>query len=183
MVRTAVVNVVATASLDQELDFCEMSKFKEIFHDSDVYGGRVAYFKTSDMEGRVSLFASGKMISVGTKSEQEASQELESAMLFLVERSLVKKVKLQPRTQNIVVTVDLERRVGLEELAENSKSIYEPEQFPGAILKIDEPCKASILIFASGKAVVTGLTNSNQIRPTVAKLEEILKATIKSDPG
>jgi TATA-box binding protein (TBP) (component of TFIID and TFIIIB) len=88
MVKTEIVNVVATASIGQELDFYELRKHKEIFHDSDVYGGRVAYFKTEKMKGRVSLFPSGKMISVGTKSETQALQELELAKDFLSKTAL-----------------------------------------------------------------------------------------------
>ena len=60
--ETKIVNVIATAALEQKVDLLKVSKFKEIFHDSDVYGGRVAYFKKDDMVGKVSIFPSGKMI-------------------------------------------------------------------------------------------------------------------------
>jgi len=176
MVETQIVNVVATASLNQELDFYELRQYKEIFHDSDVYGGRVAYLKTKNMEGRVSLFPSGKMISVGTRSEKKAFEELNCAMRFLVEKGFIKKVTLSPRTQNIVVTVDFERRVNLEELVANTRGIYKPKQFPAFILKVEKPYTASILIFASGKVIIAGLKSSEQIVPVIQKIEDILKA-------
>jgi len=176
MIKTAIVNVVATAALNQELDLYELRKVREILHDSEIYGGRVAYFKSSTMEGKVSIFPSGKMISVGTTSEEKAFFELEYAMKFLVEKGLAKPTLLQPKIQNIVVTVDFGESINLEELAKNCKMIYEPEQFPGGILRIEEPYKATVLIFASGKAVVTGLKSSNQIKPTTQKLVNILKA-------
>lgn len=72
--KISIVNVVATAALCQTLDFYKLREHKEISHDSDVYGGRVAYYKTLSMVGRVSLFPSGKMISVGTKSENKAAR-------------------------------------------------------------------------------------------------------------
>jgi TATA-box binding protein (TBP) (component of TFIID and TFIIIB) len=72
MTRTTIVNVVATADLNQEVDLFELANLKEIVYDSEIYGGRVAYFKLSDMEGKVSIFSSGKMISVGTKSDKTA---------------------------------------------------------------------------------------------------------------
>jgi len=178
VVKTAIVNVVATASVSQKLDFEELRKFKEIFHDSNVYRGRVAYFKTALMEGRVSIFASGKMISVGTKSERKAFCELNSAKKFLVDRGFVKPVKLQPRVQNIVVSVDFERDIDLEELAENMKILYEPEQFPSAIIRLSRPFKASVLLFASGKAVIAGLKNSNEIEPTIKQLAVTTKMLI-----
>lgn len=178
LAKISIVNVVATASLGQELDFSELREFKEIFHDSDVYGGRVAYFKTCEMEGRVSLFSSGKMISVGTKSEQRAFHELKHAMSFLVENGFARALRLCPKTQNIVVRVDFEREIDLEELPEYLGAIYEPEQFPGVILRIDMPYKATILVFASGKAVVVGLTSSKQVNAVVRRLEHILRIKV-----
>ena len=175
MVRTRIVNVVATGYLDQFMDFEALQKCKEVLHDSDVYGGRVAYFKTSAMEGKVSIFLSGKMISVGTKSEAQAFKELKLAMSFLVERSLAKTVDLQLKIQNLVVTADFEASLNLEKFSEKTRAIYEPEQFPGAILRLKEPFKATILVFASGKAVITGLKSSTQIEPTIQLLKQLIE--------
>jgi transcription initiation factor TFIID TATA-box-binding protein len=174
MAKTAIVNVVATAALDQELGFSEIREQKWVFHDFDVYGGRVAYLKMPCMEGKISLFPSGKMISIGTKSEKKAYSELRIAMEYLVKKGYVKSVKLRPKTQNIVVTVNFDTGVDLEKLAEDSSSIYEPDQFPGAILRIEAPLKASVLIFASGKAVITGLTSSKQIEQIVSRLQDLI---------
>jgi transcription initiation factor TFIID TATA-box-binding protein len=173
MIKKEIVNVIATASVNQQLDFEELGKLEEIFHDSDVYGGRVAYFKTSDMEGRVSLFHSGKMISAGTRSEKKASEELASTMQFLVEKGFVRMVTLSPQVRNIVVKVDFETSINIEELATRTSCIYEPEQFAAVILRADEP-KACILIFSSGKTIITGLKSSQQIDLTVQKLKGII---------
>jgi len=175
MVKTAIVNVVATATLNQKLDLDELGKFSDILHDSDIYRGIAAYFKTSNMKGKVSIFTSGKIISVGTTSEKEAVHELECAKNYLIEKGLIKPTLLQPKIQNIVATVDFGANVDLEKLSKNCKMIYEPEQFPGGILRIEEPYKATILIFASGKVVITGLKSSNQIKPSIRKLVNLLK--------
>ena len=175
MVKTTVVNVVVTAALNQALDLDELGKFREILHDPDIYGGRVAYFKTSNMDGKVSIFSSGKMISVGTTSEKKAFCELEYTKKFLVEKGFTKPILLQPKIRNIVLTADLEKSINLEELSKKCKMIYEPEQFPSGILRIEEPYKATILIFASGKVVITGLKSSNQIKPAIRKLVNLLK--------
>jgi transcription initiation factor TFIID TATA-box-binding protein len=177
MVKTKIVNVVATASINQVLDFKRLKKFKGIFHDPTVYGGRVAYFKKPKMEGKTSIFTSGKMISAGTRSEKQAINELELTANFLVEKGLAKENSLKPTIRNLVVVADLETSVNLETLSENAKAIYEPEQFPGAILRLEKPFKASILLFASGKAVITGLKRSAQIEPTTKQLLEIIAPT------
>jgi len=49
---------------------------------------------------------------------------------------LIKQIDLEPKIQNIVVTVDFGKGINFEELSEKTKIIYEPEQFPGAILRI-----------------------------------------------
>ncbi len=173
MFKVTIVNVVATASLGQEMDFEEIRQFGEIFHDADVYGGRVAYFKTKQMQGKVSIFLSGKLISVGTKSEEQAQKELQLAKQFLVEKHLITEVELEPRTQNIVATADFGQSINLEDWAQRTRAIYEPEQFPGAILRVKYPFKASILIFASGKTVITGLTSTKQIEPIVKEIQKL----------
>lgn len=66
MASVKIVNVVATTSVDQGLDFGELTKNREILYNSNAYGGKVAYLKTKNMKGKVSFFQSGKMISVGT---------------------------------------------------------------------------------------------------------------------
>ena len=174
MVKVQIVNVVATASVNQPMDFEKLRMYSEIFHDSDVYGGRVAYFRTKTMHGKVSIFLSGKMISVGTKSEEQAQKELHMAKQFLFDNSFIKDVELHPCIQNLVVTVDFEHALNLEELSQKTRAIYEPEQFPGAILRISQPFKTSVLIFASGKIVITGLKSQSEIKPTIESLEKII---------
>ena len=175
--QARIVNVVATASLNQVLDFCQLKRYKEIYYNSNIYGGRLAYFKTKEMEGKISIFSSGKMISAGTKSEDQAFKELRLAMKFLVEKNIAKTVELDSKVQNLVLTADFGMNLDLENLSENLRAIYEPEQFPGAILRLEEPFKASILIFASGKTVIAGLKSQTQIEPTI----EVLKGLIESN--
>jgi transcription initiation factor TFIID TATA-box-binding protein len=170
--KVEIVNVVATATLNQPMDFSKLKNFPEINYSTDVYRGMVAYFKSTQMQGRVSIFRTGKMISVGTKSEVQAFKELKLAMDFLVERNLAKVVDLQPKIQNLVVSADFESSINLEEVSEKTRAIYEPEQFPSAISRFEEPYKTSILIFTSGKAVITGLRSLKQIEPTIHVLRQ-----------
>jgi transcription initiation factor TFIID TATA-box-binding protein len=180
MAKTRVVNVVVTADLGQELDLYELAKIKNVHYDPEIYGGRVAYFKSPTMKGKVSIFSSGKLISVGTKSEKRAIYELtQVSNCLLGKRMTGKTTKLQPKVQNIVAVADFERSVNLEGLSSDQKMIYEPEQFPGGILRVTEPCKATVLIFASGKVVIAGLRSSDQIKPIIGKLEKLLKASLR----
>jgi transcription initiation factor TFIID TATA-box-binding protein len=167
-----VVNVVATATLDQTADVESLPRIfpNEAIHDDEIYGGRVAYFKSKAMNGKAIIFPSGKMISVGTTTPEEAIRELNH-----VAETLKVGLKHEPKIRNIVATVDLGEPVDLEEASARLRAIYEPEQFPGAILRLEEP-KATILIFSSGKCVITGTKSESSLNQAVRKLSQILSA-------
>lgn len=177
--KIVIVNVVATAGLDRIVDLGSLKKSfpYEVVHDSEIYGGRTAYFKSNKMQGKVSIFSSGKMISVGTKSREEAIQEL-----FLVasqlERKGIAKLKSPAKIQNIVATADLGFEPKLDSIrrVEGVQIIYEPEQFPAAIisLTLSEKSKATILLFSSGKTVCVGLRDQKDIDLAIHRLLEII---------
>jgi len=74
---------------------------------------------------------------------------------------------------NIVVSASLEHDIPLEKMAATlSNTEYNPEQFPGLVIRIKEP-KTSALIFSSGKIVCTGAR-------TIEKVQESIKKIIKS---
>jgi transcription initiation factor TFIID TATA-box-binding protein len=74
---------------------------------------------------------------------------------------------------NIVVSTSLEHDIPLEKMAATlSNTEYNPEQFPGLVIRIKDP-KTSALIFSSGKVVSTGAK-------TIEKVEESLQHIIKS---
>jgi transcription initiation factor TFIID TATA-box-binding protein len=52
--------------------------------------------------------------------------------------------------------------------------MYEPEQFPGLIYRMDEP-KVVILVFASGSLVVTGAKKEQEVYDAVRKLHGSLE--------
>ena len=51
---------------------------------------------------------------------------------------------------------------------------YIPEQFPGIVVKIKEP-KVSILVFGSGKMVVTGAKSREMIKEAVDVVVSLLR--------
>ena len=74
---------------------------------------------------------------------------------------------------NIVVSASLEHDIPLEKMAASlSNTEYNPEQFPGLVIRIKEP-KTSALIFSSGKIVCTGAR-------TMVNVEEAISKIIKS---
>ena len=90
--------------------------------------------------------------------------------------------ELDYKIQNVVATVSVEitERIALTQIARKYRDVeYNPERFPGLIMRIEEP-KATILIFSTGKMVVTGMRNPNEAEKIVDKvIKNIKKAGIK----
>jgi len=77
--------------------------------------------------------------------------------------------------QNIVASVGLGGRVDLEKTTYSLKhTMYEPEQFPGLIYRMDDP-KVVILIFSTGKLVCTGAKNEGNVHRAITKLQDSLE--------
>ena len=84
-----------------------------------------------------------------------------------------KAEKKEIKVVNIVVSSSLEHDIPLEKMAATLPNTeYNPEQFPGLVIRIKEP-KTSALIFSSGKIVCTGARSMD-------KVEESIKKIIKS---
>ena len=79
------------------------------------------------------------------------------------------------RIVNLVAYSNLQYTLDLYELATAISNIeYEPEQFPGAVLKIKEP-KVSMLLFKNGKTIVSGASNEKQITVGIKKALKLIR--------
>ncbi|MFA6022910.1 MAG: TATA-box-binding protein [Candidatus Pacearchaeota archaeon] len=74
--------------------------------------------------------------------------------------------------QNIVATASLGKPVSLTKLARTQTNTeYNPEQFPGLVLRIKKP-KSAVLVFSSGNLVCTGTKS-------IAQVKEVINQVIK----
>lgn len=134
------------------------------------------------------IFAKGKMVITGAKSEvgaMQAGKIFEKAIQKVLNgraeesNNLVEEVRpadsraLQLtvnmtgfKIQNIVASCDVGFSIKLEALKETqerfSRCHYEPELFPGLIYKMESP-KVVLLIFTSGKIVLAGAKSRQEI--------------------
>lgn len=84
------------------------------------------------------------------------------------------KKGLDVRIVNIVVSTSLDHDIPLEKMAATlSNTEYNPEQFPGLVIRIKEP-KTSALIFSSGNVVCTGAKSLDEVRRSLDKIKETL---------
>ncbi|XP_022849140.1 TATA-binding protein 2-like isoform X1 [Olea europaea var. sylvestris] len=108
------------------------------------------------------IFASGKMVCTGAKSEQHSKLAARKFSCYLQYARIIQKLGFQAKfkdfkIQNIVGSCDVKFPIRLEGLAyaHGAFSSYEPELFPGLIYRMKQP-KIVLLIFVSGKIVLTG---------------------------
>lgn len=83
--------------------------------------------------------------------------------------------KVEYEVVNMVASANLGKEVDLYGVAMEVDNVeYEPEQFPGAILKLKEPA-ASLLLFKNGKMICTGVKNEKQVEEAINKAYEMVK--------
>jgi len=79
------------------------------------------------------------------------------------------------KVQNIVATTSLGKPVSLMKLARSEANTeYNPEQFPGLVLRIKKP-KSAVLVFSSGNLVCTGTKSVEQVREVIGSVIRVLR--------
>lgn len=79
------------------------------------------------------------------------------------------------KIQNIVATTSLGKDVPLTKLAKTlSNTEYNPEQFPGLVLRVKKP-KSAVLVFSSGNLVCTGTKSIAQVKEVIQEVIKQLK--------
>jgi len=84
------------------------------------------------------------------------------------------------KVQNIVATTSLGKPISLTKLARTqSNTEYNPEQFPGLVLRIKKP-KSAVLVFSSGNLVCTGTKSVSQVKEVIdAVIKHIAKIGVR----
>ncbi len=170
----SIVNVVASATIEQRLDLKEITKkFPDVEWNPDLFPGAV--FKLKNPKTATLLFRTGKMVCTGAKSEELARKAVKKVVQLLRKGKIKIKNEATVTIQNIVASINLGGAVHLEDAARRlPRSMYEPEQFPGLIHRMIDP-KTVILIFSSGKLVCAGARNEKDVHRSVHNLHSLLE--------
>ncbi len=169
-----IVNVVASASVDQKLDLNEITrKFPDTEYHPEQFPGLV--FRLKNPKTATLIFRTGKMVCTGSKSEELAVKAVRTVVQKLRKGGIKIKKDAVVTVQNIVSSINLRGKINLEQAARTlPRSMYEPEQFPGLIHRMVDP-KTVILIFASGKLVCTGAKTETDVYRSVNSLHSLLE--------
>jgi transcription initiation factor TFIID TATA-box-binding protein len=179
-----VVNVVASGSLNAELDLEKVAtEFVDIVdYNPDKYPG--AYFRFSDAAPLITLYRTGKYIITGADSENDASATRAKFLELLAERGILDTADDDWfAVQNFVCTADLGQSINLNALSIGfglERTEYEPEQFPGLIFRPpDAPCVA--LLFSSGKIVFTGCPDVETAETTFENIQSQIHSLLSAE--
>ena len=170
----SIENVVASATLNQKVDLNAVVKgYPGVEYRPEQFPGLV--FRLKRPKTATLIFNSGKMVCTGAKSEKEARGAIMKVVKELKKGGIIIISKPDLKVVNIVASASLGGMIDLEKAAFTlGKTMYEPEQFPGLIYRMDDP-KVVILLFASGKLVCTGAKKEQDVYDAVQKLHTLLE--------
>ena len=170
----SIENVVASATLNQKVDLNAVVKgYPGVEYRPEQFPGLV--FRLKRPKTATLIFSSGKMVCTGAKSEKESRRAVLKVIKELKRSGIIIVGKPEMKIQNIVASANLGGMIDLEKAAYSlGRAMYEPEQFPGLIYRMEEP-KVVILLFASGKLVCTGAKKEEDVYIAVDKLHVILE--------
>jgi transcription initiation factor TFIID TATA-box-binding protein len=167
-------NVVTTATLNQKIDLNAVVRgYPGVEYRPEQFPGLV--FRLKRPKTATLIFNSGKMVCTGAKSEKESRRAVMHVIKELKKSGIIIIRKPELKTVNIVASGSLGGMIDLEKSAYDlGRTMYEPEQFPGLIYRMDDP-KVVILLFASGKLVCTGAKREEDVYIAVNKLHQRLE--------
>ena len=167
-------NIVASATLNQRISLKTIvEKFPHAEYSPRVFPGLV--FRLKKPKTATLIFETGKMVCTGAKSEKEAIQAVNKVVKELRTHGMQVVNKPAITIQNIVASAALNGEIDLENVVYKLKKVmYEPEQFPGAVFRMDVP-KVVFLIFSAGKLVCVGAKKEGDVYEAVDKLQKTLE--------
>jgi len=105
-------------------------------------------------------------------------------VIDLATKKQLKNLKIDTsfKVENIVASANLKVELDLFNIAMEVDNVeYEPEQFPGAIMRLKD-IGTTLLLFKNGKIICSGAKNEPQIGRSIKKAVELLRDFIQIRP-
>ncbi len=172
-------NIVASGVIAKSIDLVEFAgKVENCDLNKKRFPGAV--YHIADPKIACLVFSSGKIVLTGIRNDKA----LKDGLAIVIES--LKTAGIEPLREprvaitNMVCSYNLDRYINLNKLsvALNLENIeYEPEQFPGLVYRVRDP-RIVVLIFSSGKLILTGGRNLEDIKKGLDVLEEKLASVL-----
>jgi transcription initiation factor TFIID TATA-box-binding protein len=175
--RPRIENIVASTSIAESLD---LDRCCEILHGAQYAPKRFPglIYRQTDPKTAMLLFTSGKANCTGAKTIEDVHRSVHQAMDLLIKDGINVNTDAEIRIQNMVAVGDLGVSLNLNQVTLGlglDRTEFEPEQFPGMVYRMEDP-GVVILLFASGKIVITGATDQSSISRSYESLSESIDA-------
>lgn len=170
----AIKNIVAKLDLDVEFELSYLSsQIPNSSYEPEQYPSLV--FRPPGLS-TVLVTRTGKLLFTGANSTEALKNTYrrisdELGKIGVEDVGRIDEIEIV----NVVSTFELDSSVNLNHISitlglENTE--YEPEQFPGLVYRIEDG--PVVLIFSSGKAVVTGAASTPEILDAVNTIRELI---------
>ena len=172
-------NIVASGVVADSVDLVEFSKKVENCElNKKRFPGAV--YRIEDPKIASLIFSSGKIVLTGIRNHKALTDGLAIIIKSLKMAGVDTLKEPKVAITNMVCSYNLGKYININKLTVtlNLENIeYEPEQFPGLVYRIKDP-KIVVLIFSSGKIILTGGKNLKDVRKGLEILEQKLESVL-----
>jgi transcription initiation factor TFIID TATA-box-binding protein len=172
-------NIVASGVIAESIDLVDFSeKTKNCELNKKRFPGAV--YRIADPKIACLIFSSGKIVITGVRNDKGLADGLAIVIKSLKDAGVKPLEKPRIAITNMVCSFNLDRYINLNKLTVtlNVENVeYEPEQFPGLVYRIHDP-KIVVLIFSSGKIILTGGKTLDDVKKGLDVLEEKLATVL-----
>lgn len=170
-------NIVASGVIAESIDLVEFSeKIENCELNKKRFPGAV--YRIADPKIACLIFSSGKIVITGVRNDKALADGLAIVLKSLKEAGIAPLKEPRIAITNMVCSYNLDRYINLNKLTVtlNVENVeYEPEQFPGLVYRIQDP-KIVVLIFSSGKIILTGGKTLEDVKKGLDVLEKKLES-------
>ena len=170
-------NIVASGVIAESIDLVMLSeKVKNCELNKKRFPGAV--YRIQDPKIAALIFSSGKVVITGIRNDKALADGLAIIIKSLKKAGITPLKEPRIAITNMVCSYNLGKYINLNKIVVtlNVENIeYEPEQFPGLVYRIKDP-KIVVLIFSSGKIILTGGKNLEDVRKGLDVLEQKLES-------
>jgi len=179
-----ITNIVVAGNLGFELDLYkvlyQLFDKVDIEYEPEQFPG--AIIKLEKPKATVLVFKNGKVVVVGAREKKTIEEALKKVydLLKPLAKKITKKVsrnRIPYQVTNIVAAGDVGMKFDLFEVAVGLEDLdveYEPEQFPGAIIRLPQ-YNVTVLLFKNGKVILAGAAEKEKLEKALQEIKKKLK--------
>jgi transcription initiation factor TFIID TATA-box-binding protein len=182
-----VVNIVVTATVNSKLDLEKIvssvpgtvapENFPAvIYRPPPEIPAKPAGKRDRETNPCILVFSSGKMVCPGTRDIEKAKALVRRFINDLKKHGIEVDANPTYKLSNVVASGSLGGFINLESAAVKLRGIiFEPEQFPGLIYRMEDP-HATFLLFTSGNFVCPGAPDEKTVYIAAVKMRNVLES-------